>query len=45
MIRFNYLYAFNKMCIIITQDIASMPIIQRASGTCLAAYYEAGVGQ
>jgi len=30
---------------IITKDIGSMPNIQQASGTCLAAYYEVGVGQ
>ena len=29
----------------ILKDVVSMPIIQRASGTCLAAYCEVGVGQ
>ena len=33
-----------KYCTIL-DDVVSMPIIQQASGTRLAAHYEVGVGQ
>jgi len=39
-----YLKKSVKYNIILT-DVVSMPIIQQASGTYLAAYYEVGVGQ